>query len=306
MSCIAQFIKFTTAKVVKITPGGFTAVLFTLCCCFSQTVLAAPLVAVSIKPLQHLVAALTQGVSEPVLVLDGNQDPHNISLRPSERRALSDAALVMWIGPSLELPLADVMPQVRGKVVTVQNISGLTLLGANDQLDPHLWLNTNNASLIAQAVIHELSLLDPEHRERYEANLQQFLQALQLAHTQVLAQLTEHTITSWAVYHQAFAYFEADYALPAALRLKDSDNVEPGIRSAMAFKKELQEQQLDCIVTEPDVNPATVHALLDNNTLRIQAVDILGLALPVSHTSFTELLTTMATAITACAGTRHE
>jgi len=281
-------------------------VLFALCCCFNQTVLAAPLVAVSIKPLQHLVAALTQGVSEPVLVLDGNQDPHNISLRPSERRALSDAALVMWIGPSLELPLADVMPQVRGKVLTIENISGLTLLGARDNIDPHLWLDASNASLIAQAVIQELIVLDPEHRQRYEANLQQFLQALLLAHAQILAQLAEHTITGWAVYHQAFAYFEADYALPTALRLKDSDNVEPGIRSALAFKNALQAQQLDCIVTEPDVNPATVHALLDNNTLRVQAVDILGLTLPVSHTSFTELLTTMATAITACAGTRHE
>ncbi|MEY3659664.1 MAG: hypothetical protein RLZZ169_489, partial [Pseudomonadota bacterium] len=56
----------------------------------------APVLAASIKPLQLLAAAITDGVSEPQLVLGASEDPHHAALRPSQRRALQAADLVLW------------------------------------------------------------------------------------------------------------------------------------------------------------------------------------------------------------------
>lgn len=300
-----DFIRLLQLSAVFVTRIVISVVAFCLCGINSQIVLAAPSVAVSILPLQHLVAALSDGVSAPVLVLNANQDPHNISLRPSERRALADAALVVWIGPALELPLAEIMEQVSAKVLTIQKIAGLSLLGPADAIDPHLWLNTKNARLIAQATSHELSLIDPTNAQRYDENLQHFLQNLQLTHEQIQTQLSAHPITSWAVYHHAFAYFETEFGLPPALRLKESDNVEVGVRSARNFNQSMKAQQLTCIITEPGVNPATLRSLLDNQQLKVQTADILGLDLAVTNTSYNQLLLQVAQAISTCSGSKQ-
>lgn len=271
-----------------------------------STALAAPIVAVSIKPLQHVVAAITQGVSEPLLVLDASQDPHNISLRPSERRALHDAALVLWIGPALELPLAELLQQVPGKVLTAQDLDGLVLLGAGKELDPHLWLNTDNARLIAATVAHELSALDNANSARYMDNLQDFDALLQNTNAQISTLLAASSKQAWAVDHHAFRYLEQQFGLSAALQLKDRNNNAPGLRTALAFTRAMKKQGLNCIVAEPDVNPQELRALLDNDRLVVERADILGVSIEVAADSYASLMLGVAQAIANCAGESHE
>src|SRR5690606_9203123 len=63
--------------------------------CVTGELQAAPAVLASIKPLQLIAAAITDGVSTPQLVMDGGHDPHHITLRPSDRRKLQQADLVL-------------------------------------------------------------------------------------------------------------------------------------------------------------------------------------------------------------------
>lgn len=60
-----------------------------------------PQVVVSIKPLHALVAGVMAGVAEPRLLMSGGS-PHGYTLRPSEARMLTEAELVIWVGPQLE------------------------------------------------------------------------------------------------------------------------------------------------------------------------------------------------------------
>src|SRR5512147_1007111 len=62
-----------------------------------------PRVVVSIKPVHSLVAAVMQGVGEPVLLLQTGASPHTYSLRPSDAQALRRAQLVVWVGEGLEM-----------------------------------------------------------------------------------------------------------------------------------------------------------------------------------------------------------
>lgn len=87
-------------------------------------------VVASILPLHSLAAAVSEGVGEPSLLLEGGASPHSFSLRPSDARKLADAEVVIWIGEDLELflqrPLATVAADAR--VLTVSEIEGITLL----------------------------------------------------------------------------------------------------------------------------------------------------------------------------------
>jgi zinc transport system substrate-binding protein len=88
-------------------------------------------VVVSIKPLHSLAAALLDGIAKPSLLLDGAASPHAHALKPSERRTLQQADVVVWVGPSLEgflvKPLS-VLPENVRVVALLDGTPGLTRL----------------------------------------------------------------------------------------------------------------------------------------------------------------------------------
>jgi zinc transport system substrate-binding protein len=66
----------------------------------------APKVVVDIAPVHALVSQVMAGVGTPDLLLEQGSDPHSVQLRPSQARMLSDADLVVWVGPELSPWLA--------------------------------------------------------------------------------------------------------------------------------------------------------------------------------------------------------
>jgi len=271
--------------------------------CYAQP---APLVAASIKPLQHIAAAITQGVSDPLLVLDGNQDPHHFSLRPSERQLLQEADILLWIGPSLELPLQRLVNQFSGRAISAEALATVSLIDPGEHPDPHLWLDTGNARATAAALAQELGTLDTANADRYALNLQDFVRSLQQLEAEIRSLLLRNEVGAWAVEHHAFRYLERQFGLPAALQLKDSDNNMPGLRSIRAFTQAIQEKELDCILVESGTDANALRSLLGNPALRFEFADIMGYDLEPGPDSYVRMLQGAVTSLSSCIGSAHE
>jgi zinc transport system substrate-binding protein len=268
--------------------------------CVMAPLSAAPMVAVTIKPLQLLAAAITDGISQPVLALAPGQDPHHLSLRPSERRTLAQADLILWIGPLLEQPLVGVMDSVDASLLTVQNLEGLILLQAEDHLDPHVWLDTRNARLIAAALAEQLAVLDAGNAAHYHSNLRRFTEALGHLDADIHGKLAGLQLQQWAVYHHAFRYFEQQYALQSPLTLADDHNNPPGIRTVLALQKQLQQGDIHCLLTEPGVNHAELRSMLAPAQPGMYAADVMGLDLAADAKGYTALLQGLGQRVVAC------
>lgn len=91
---------------------------------------AAPRVMTDILPVQSIVAAVMQGVGEPGVILPPGADPHSYALRPSDAQGLSDADLVVWVGPDLTHwlagPIASLAP--RAVKLEIEDAPGITVL----------------------------------------------------------------------------------------------------------------------------------------------------------------------------------
>ena len=59
-------------------------------------------VVTTIKPVHSLVSGVMDGVSNPTLIIEGSNNPHNFSLKPSHAKMLEEADIVFWIGEDLE------------------------------------------------------------------------------------------------------------------------------------------------------------------------------------------------------------
>ncbi len=76
-------------------------------------------VVTSIKPLQLITSALTAGVTEPELLLPAEGTPHHYSLKPSDMKKLTEAEVVVWVGPGLEQFLQKPLSRTDAKIVTL-------------------------------------------------------------------------------------------------------------------------------------------------------------------------------------------
>ncbi|MHA3914687.1 zinc ABC transporter substrate-binding protein [Halovulum sp. GXIMD14793] len=73
-----------------------------VCLLAGQVFAEAPKVVTDIAPVHSLVARVMQGVGDPqILVEPGAGSPHGVSLKPSQARMLSEADLIIWVGPQL-------------------------------------------------------------------------------------------------------------------------------------------------------------------------------------------------------------
>lgn len=261
---------------------------------------AAPQVTVTIKPLELLAAAVTDGVSEPLLALAPAQDPHHLSLRPSERRALAQADLILWIGPLLEQPLAAAIDNTGVDALAVQRLEGLILLQAAGRADPHVWLDTRNARLITAALAAQLATLDPDNAEHYQRNQRQFVAALDQLDVAIRAHLAGLETRQWAVYHHAYRYVEQQYALQAPLTLADDHNNPPGIRSVLTLKEQLQQGQVQCVLSEPGVNQAELASMLAPARALLLQADVMGLHINADAGAYVRLMEELVERVAAC------
>ena len=282
------------------------SLLCVLLLCTLQAV-AAPLVAVSIRPLQHIAGAITDGITEVHLAVAPNQDPHHLSLKPSERQLLEDADVVLWVGASLELPLEKLVTQLPGMVLTAQELDAVSLIesghgDAHAGVDPHLWLDTRHAALLAAALTQELVRLDPANAAGYTANLDTFRRDVQATEARLAVVLEPLRSSAWAVEHHAFRYLERQFALTPALQLRDSDNREAGVRSVRSLLQAMRAADLHCIVAEPQVAAAPLRSLLGDPDLRVASIDILGHDIEPSADAYVRMMLGIAQTLAACRG----
>lgn len=306
---------------------------------YCTTALAQARVVASIKPLQMIAGAITEGISNPDLLIPPHQSYHHFVLRPSTVRAMQRADLVLWVGPQLETYLSDSIQRSSKNqhVVQVLSLPGLRIHplldsdgalahgsdGSDDkdasdegngeahfhhhhsehgQIDPHVWLDTHNAGLIAAEIAAELGRIDPANAITYQRNLDIFRGALEALRFDIQTRTHMPADGRYAVYHNAFQYFEQEFGLQHALVFVESEELQPSVRHMMAVRSAIDAGPLLCLMEDVTAQAATVRTLLGGHqVLRVQA-DTTGRHLDAGPASYLQLISGVADAFRQCFG----
>ncbi len=258
----------------------------------------------TIRPLAFIAQAILGADGQAQSIMDAQDSPHHFTLTPSDRLRVADSDLVIWIGPALEVELADFMAGLEADrpVLRVLQLDDLQIRELESgETDPHFWLSPDNADVIAQALAQQLSASYPQQASVFADNLQRFQSALDDANTGIAAALRQISSPNYVVYHDAYQYFEAHYGLSHALALVDNPEVEPGMRAILAKRAQLDSLQPTCLLLEPDARQALVDTLLrERRSLQVVTIDPLGYDITISAGAYIALLESVATAFTDC------
>ncbi|MGH1391483.1 MAG: zinc ABC transporter substrate-binding protein ZnuA [Aeromonas jandaei] len=281
----------------------------------------------TIKPLGFIAAAITEGVSEPEVLLPTGASPHDFSLRPSDVRKIGEADLVVWVGPELEgfmsKPLAN-----HPHVLTLTQVPGMPLFNyatkdshdghqhddhaAHDHgdegheghhhegIDPHIWLGPMQAKVIASAIASELGKQDPANKARYEANLAAFTAKVDARDKVIAGQMKAVNQKGYFVFHEAYGYWERHYGMSSKGHFTVSPERRPGAKTLVEIRKALEDKQASCIYAEPQFSPAVIESVARNTGARVLLLDEVGEQVPLGPEGYPQFMEQLANAFAQC------
>lgn len=213
-------------------------------------------VTVSNYPLFLLSQAVTAGAPPAKQLLQAGEVGHHGSISPRDIKAIQDSKFVVWFGEPLENNLASSLNSAPNAIALFKfdafkryPLRDAQAKSIPNTLDPHIWLDPQNAKAItrALAVIH--SHANPQYKNLYQANAQKFAQRMDRAVASV--QSGSKTTQPYWAYHDAYHYIENSLNLQLVGSLTTDHHLSP---KASQLRK-LNEQRPNstmCLVTQSD------------------------------------------------------
>ncbi|MDN3453425.1 MULTISPECIES: metal ABC transporter substrate-binding protein [unclassified Psychrobacter] len=214
-------------------------------------------VSVSNYPLFLLSEAVTEGAPSANRLLQAGEVGHHGSISPGDIKAIKDSKFVVWFGEPLENNLAANLKTAPNAIALfefdafnrhpLRDVQGAAIA---DTLDPHIWLDPENAKAItrALAVIH--SHANPQHKDLYQANAKKFAQQLdkEIAAFKQQSIQSQPKIRPYWAYHDAYQYIEDSLNLTLIGSLSTDHHLSPKASQLRWLNEQRPAKQM-CLVS---------------------------------------------------------
>lgn len=199
--------------------------LATSCSTESETV-DKPVISVSIIPQQYFIEQLAGDLVEINVMIPPGASPATYEPTVSQLSRLDRSKVYFRIGyVGFERSWMDKISRVNPGMKIVDLSEGVEIIQedagergdhhghAHHGTDPHIWMSTINARIIARNIHNELLLLFPGEKEYLLARFDQFALSLDSLHLAITNKLEGIENRKFLIYHPALTYYARDYGL---------------------------------------------------------------------------------------------
>ncbi|MBF9054930.1 zinc ABC transporter solute-binding protein [Rhodobacterales bacterium LSUCC1028] len=169
-------------------------------------------------------------------------------------------------------------------------------------IDPHAWLDPDNAALWLTAIAEELAVADPDHAQTYLRNAENAARQVEDLADQIEADFAVTPPPAFIVFHDAYQYFEDAFDISAQGAISLSDASAPSAARLSEIRTIVAEQGVECLFAEPQFDPDILSAVADAAPVSIAVIDPYGGHIPKGVDFYPALLQDLATGISGCKG----
>lgn len=226
-------------------------------------------IAATTLPVYEFTARLCQNTPITVtrLVTEEVSCLHDYSLNVSQVRTAEAAKVIIISGAGLEesflgdliadmdvidasegIPL--ICPEEENEIHNHDDIHDDHSHSHHHEQDPHIWLNPDNAAIMARNICNKLVTRYPEHRIALEKNLTELqydISALSEYGHDMLNQLSCREIIT---FHDGFSYFAEAYDLTILEAVEEESGSEASAKELIHLIEEITHHNLPAIFTE--------------------------------------------------------
>ena len=169
-------------------------------------------------------------------------------------------------------------------------------------VNPHAWLDPENAKLWLEAIAAALADADPGNSGAYARNAAEGRAELEALTAELTETLEPVRGRPFVVFHDAYHYFEHRFGLEAAGAISLGDAAAPSPARLAAVRRAVRETGARCIFAEPQFAPGLIATVVEGTDARAAILDPLGASLAPGPDLYPELLRSLAADLRDCLG----
>lgn len=232
-------------------------------------------VTVTIEPLRYFTERIAGDKFEVQTMVPAGGNPETYEPSAQQMVNLSQSDLYIKVGSigfertwmkrlEANAPHAIIVDSSEG-VIPAQSAEGVP--------DPHIWMSTTNAAIIATNIYHALSNIDNRDSVYFRQNLDALMADIDNVDTQIREQLTRYKSSAFLIYHPILTYFARDYRLtqipmeqegrePSAQQLEQTiaEARKSGVRTFFV-QKEFSNRNVDVVASSVGAKKVSIHPL---------------------------------------------
>lgn len=299
----------------------------------AATTATAPNVVADLPVPWSLTAQIMAGVAEPQQLVEPGTDPHDLQLRPSQLRLLGQADLVVWTGPDLLPPVAQMLSRLEltDRSLALLDIAGDVGHGAagtdsgpksdadddvdhddldHDDLDHddpghedgalHAWLDPEVTMEWVAAITARLSDIDPGNAGSYRANADDLTSRIRTAQQRAAALLEPVRDLPMVVLHDAYDPLADRFGLNIIGAVAEAEGMPSSARRLADLRRDILASGARCAFHEPHQSDALLRNISEGSGIRIATLDASGGFMKPTPDLYPRLLIQLAEAIATC------
>ena len=173
------------------------------------------------------------------------------------------------------------------------------------RVNPHIWLDLDNARRMVWSIATTLSAVDRDHAAIYAsnaANLDKHISALLAEAKQQFAGIKQNR---FIVQHDAFIYIERQFDLPPGLVIAPDHDTPPGTAHLQHLRDLVAAGVVSCIFDEPQGASHQIDIVASTSTVRRATLDAIGVGRPAGPDLFFDMMRANYSAFAACLDDTH-
>jgi ABC-type Zn uptake system ZnuABC Zn-binding protein ZnuA len=194
-------------------------------------------------------------------------DPHSFEATPADVRRVADSTVLIENGAGFEEFLSKLLQNAGGKRQIITASKGLTSRqpragepsDADNPIDPHFWLDPNNAIVYVENLRDGLSQADPDGKAIYAANAATYIAQLKELDAWIRAQVqtipVEHRLL--VTNHESLGYFADRYGfkIVGAIIPSISTSASPSAEQLAKLIDQMKQTGARAVFIESGNNP---------------------------------------------------
>ena len=250
----------------------------------------APAFVASVKPLALVLQELTAGRGEVRTLLSPAASPHTYEPRPSDARAVAEAAVFFHVGTGLDDWASDMQTKRRVAVMELLPEEHHLLTDeacadhdhaghdhdhdhAHGMVDPHYWTDPMAVAATIPGIVEKLAEADPKGAAIYVANGEKLKARLAELDGKLREELAPIKGAKVVLFHPSFLYLLRRYELAYVGSVEVSPGREATPRYLAELGDKLRAEGVKAVFSEPQLNARPAEALAREGKVKLALLD---------------------------------
>ncbi len=146
----------------------------------------------------------------------------------------------------------------------------------NSHLDGHVWMSLHNAEQMVLAVSQQLQAMQPEQKKVIQQRATDWLSQLEKTNKVIIARLASIQAEPFLVLHDAFQYFEHQYALNGVGSIRLNPELAPSLKRVHELRERIKSGHVTCLFKEPQFPEKRVMSVVTGLDVKLGSLDPMG------------------------------